>query len=87
MDNDRALRVTRCILDDALSQPVTVQSFYRRSSAEARRDVDAGVPDGTRLLATLDNALSTRTARSEDRFTLTTRSPLQYEGAVIEGTV
>lgn len=87
LDNDRELRVTRRILDAALSQPVIVQSFYRRSSAEARWDVDAGVPDGTRLLATLDKALSTRTARSEDRFTLTTRSPLQYEGAVIEGIV
>jgi hypothetical protein len=48
---------------------------------------DFGVPDGTRLVATLDNALSTRTAHAEDRFTITTRSPSQYEGAVIEGTV
>jgi hypothetical protein len=99
----RELQVTRRILDDSLRQPVTVQSFYRRSSAEARWDVysaaerypapygspgfDAVVPDGTRLLATLDTALSTRTAQSEDRFTITTRSPSQYEGAVIAGTV
>ncbi len=95
--------MTRRILDDSLRQPVTVQSFYRRSSDEARWDVysaagrypapygapgyDVGVPDGTRLVATLDSALSTRTARAEDRFTLTTRSPSPYEGAVIEGTV
>jgi hypothetical protein len=45
------------------------------------------VPDGTRLVATLDHALSTRTARVEDRFTLTTRSPSPYDGAVIEGTL
>jgi hypothetical protein len=102
MDNGRALQVTRRILDDSLRQPVTVQSFYRRSSADARWDVystrgypaphgasgfDVGVPDGTRILATLDNALSTRTARAEDRFTMTTRSPSPYEGAIIEGTV
>ena len=48
---------------------------------------DVGVPAGTRLLATLDHALSTRTAQAEDRFTITTRSPSPYEGAVIEGTV
>ena len=82
---------------------MTVQSFYRKSSDEAQWDVysttqgapsqtdsaagDVGVPDGTRLVATLDNALSTRNAHAEDRFTITTRSPSQYEGAVIEGTV
>jgi hypothetical protein len=82
---------------------VTVRSFYRKSADAAQWDVhsasqgaryqtdaaagDFGVPDGTRLVATLDNALSTRSAHAEDRFTITTRSPSQYEGAVIEGTV
>jgi hypothetical protein len=100
MDGGRTLQVTRRILDDSLREAVTVQSFYRRSSADARWDIysapvrtsgspgyDIGVPDGTRLVATLDNALSTRTAQAEDRFTLTTRSPSPYEGTVIEGTV
>ena len=45
------------------------------------------MPDGTRLVATLDNALSTRSANAEDRFSMTTISPSQYEGAIIEGTV
>ena len=45
------------------------------------------MPEGTRLVARLDNALSTRNAREGDLFTLTTRSPSQYEGAVIEGFV
>ena len=45
------------------------------------------MPTGTRLVATLDDALSTRDARAEDRSTITTRSPSQYEGAVIEGIV
>jgi uncharacterized protein YcfJ len=104
MDNDRNLRVTRRIYDEALSQPVTVQSFYRRSSNEAQWDIyypgrrdtstntntanrDFAVPNGTRLVATLDQALSTETAREGDRVTMTTRSPSEYEGAVLEGIV
>lgn len=103
LDDGRNLRVTRRIYDDSLRQPVTVQSFYRRSSDLAEWDVysptrsartqtdsgagDVGMPTGTRLVATLDDALSTRNAHAEDRFTITARSPSQYEGAVIEGTV
>ena len=104
MDNGRNMRVTRRIQDDTLRQPVTVHSFYRKSSDEAlvgyrasptaalgtgtdSRAGDLDMPDGTRLVATLDSALSTRNANAEDRFTMTTRSPSQYEGAVIEGTV
>ena len=104
IDNDRNLRVTRRIYDDDLRQPVTVQSFYRRSSNEARWDIydpgnrgtpsnanaanrDFVVPNGTRLVATLDEALSTETAREGDRVTMTIQSPSQYEGAVIEGVV
>jgi hypothetical protein len=103
LDEGRSLRVTRRIYDDSLRQPVTVQSFYRRSSDQAEWDVysptrsartqtdsgagEFGVPTGIRLVATLDDALSTRNAHAEDRFTITARSPSQYEGAVIEGTV
>jgi YMGG-like Gly-zipper len=103
IDDGRNLRVTRRIHDDNLRQPVTVRSFYRKSSDEAHWDIystnqetssrpdaaagDFGMPDGTRLVATLDKALSTRNAHAEDRFTITTRSPSQYEGAVIEGTI
>jgi hypothetical protein len=102
IDDGRNLRVTRRIYDDSLRQPLTVQSFYRKSSDEAQWNIystDQGarsqtdsaavdfVASGTRLVATLDNALSTRNAHAEDRFTMTTRSPSQYEGAVIQGTV
>jgi len=45
------------------------------------------VPDGTRFVALLDNALSTTNAREGDVYTMTTRSPSQYEGAVIQGFV
>lgn len=45
------------------------------------------VPDGTMLTATLDTDLSTRTASTGDRFTMTVSSPEQFRGAVIEGHV
>jgi hypothetical protein len=45
------------------------------------------VPDGTRLVAALNTDLNTRYTREGDRFTMTVRSPAQYEGAVIEGHV
>jgi hypothetical protein len=45
------------------------------------------VPDGTMLSATLDTDLSTRTANTGDRFTMTVNSPDQFRGAVIEGHV
>ena len=103
IDNGSNLRVTRRLQDDDLREPVTVVSYYQKTSDEARWETDAtnqraasrtnspaadqGVPDGTRLIGTLDSALNTRTAKAEDRFTITTRSPSQYEGAVIEGTL
>jgi outer membrane lipoprotein SlyB len=46
-----------------------------------------GVPEGTRFVAVLDNAISTTNARQGDLYTMTTRSPSQYEGAVIQGSV
>lgn len=45
------------------------------------------VPEGTRLVATLDTPLSTRNARSGERFTMTVRGPAQFEGARIDGVV
>lgn len=41
----------------------------------------------TTFVATLDNDLSTETAREGDRFTMTVRSPAGFEGAVISGSV
>ncbi len=43
------------------------------------------VPNGTQLVAVLNNALTTRTAREGDRFTMNVRSPSLYDGAIIEG--
>jgi hypothetical protein len=39
IDNGRTLRVTRRLYDDNLRQPLTVQSFYRKSSDEAQWDI------------------------------------------------
>jgi hypothetical protein len=45
------------------------------------------VPDNTQLVAVLNSDLTTREAREGDRFTMTVRSPAQFDGAVIEGYV
>jgi hypothetical protein len=45
------------------------------------------VPDGTQLVAVLNNNLTTRDTRENDRFTMTVRSPSQYQGATISGNV
>ncbi|HEY0547039.1 MAG TPA: YMGG-like glycine zipper-containing protein [Pyrinomonadaceae bacterium] len=48
---------------------------------------DFVVPDGTQLVATLNDNLTTKDSRDNDRFTMTVTSPSQYEGATIEGYV
>lgn len=45
------------------------------------------VPDGTPIIATLNNDLTTRDTRENDRFTMTVRSPSQYEGATLNGYI
>ncbi len=45
------------------------------------------VANNTRIIATLDTPLSTKTFRDGDRFSMTVTTPSQYQGAVIEGRV
>jgi hypothetical protein len=45
------------------------------------------VPNGTQLVAVLNDNLTTENAQANQRFTMTVRSPGQYEGATIEGYV
>ena len=45
------------------------------------------IPNGTQVVAVLNNDLSTQNVREGDRFTMTVRSPGQFEGATIDGTV
>ena len=46
-----------------------------------------GVPDGTEVVAVLNDHLSTQQAHDGDRFTLSVRSPSQFADATIEGYV
>jgi hypothetical protein len=103
IDNGRALRVTRSLDSERLSQPVAVQSVYNRVSDVARLDLYNGardtrtiaerprpefaMPDGTRVVAVLNNYISTKQVRQGDRFTMTVTSPSQYSGSIIEGYV
>ncbi|MGI8787117.1 MAG: YMGG-like glycine zipper-containing protein [Pyrinomonadaceae bacterium] len=45
------------------------------------------VPDNAILTATLNNDISTKTARDGDRFTMKVLRPSQYAGAIIEGYI
>jgi len=45
------------------------------------------IANGTQLVATLNDNLTTESARENQRFTMTVRSPGQYQGATIEGYV
>ncbi|HKY42847.1 MAG TPA: YMGG-like glycine zipper-containing protein [Pyrinomonadaceae bacterium] len=101
--NGRELLVTRTLYSDRFNQPVTVRSYYDTVSDVAQLNIydtnreDSGVgggpvgsfviPNGTQLVAVLNNDLSTQNVREGDRFTMTVRSPGQYEGATIEGRV
>jgi hypothetical protein len=99
LNNGDGLRVTRRFDDDSLPRPVLIQSYYQRGFDTPRWDVyESGpryapadgllaVPDGTRLLATLDTPLSMRTSRSGEPFTMTVRTPGEFQGARIDGVV
>jgi len=103
IDNGRRLNVTRTVYVQGLSRPVVVRSSYDKTSEVARFDINTGpqpypsdnttsgtdfiVANGETVVAVLDNALSTVSARVGDRFTATVRQPSQYEGATIEGHV
>jgi YMGG-like Gly-zipper len=100
----RELLVTRTLYSDRVTQPVTVRTYYDRTSDVAQLniydtnregtvgvgDVATGsfiIPNGTALVAVLNNDLSTQNVREGERFTMTVRSPGEYDGATIEGSV
>lgn len=98
----RELLVTRTLYTERLGQPVTVRTYYDRTSDVAQLNIydtnregsNVGgttgsfvIPDGTQLVAVLNNDLSTQNVREGERFTMTVRSPGQYDGATIEGSV
>jgi hypothetical protein len=97
----RDLQVTRRIYNDALNQPVTLRTVYRRTSetpdwtlmdrAGTPVTEPSGmlVPDGVRVEASLDQTINLRTARDDDRVSLTVHNAprAELEGATIEGYV
>ncbi len=99
----RELLVTRTLYSDRVTQPVVVRTYYDRTSDVAQLNIfetnrEASVvgsattgsfiiPDGTQIVAVLNNDLSTQNIREGERFTMTIRSPGQYDGATIEGSV
>lgn len=102
IENGRQLLVTRTLYTERVNQPVTVRTYYDRTSDVAqlniydtnREDSASGdvagsfiIPDGTTVVAVLNTNLSTQNVREGDRFTMTVRSPSQYQGATIEGYV
>ena len=103
-DGGRELLVTRTLYSDRFTQPITVRTYYDRTSDVAelniydtnRENSNVGgvtnngtfvITSGTELVAVLNNDLTTQNAQEGDRFTMTVRSPGQYEGATIEGQV
>jgi hypothetical protein len=100
VNNGRRLLVTREVYAERLSRPVMVQSYYDRTSEIAQWNLyretypttgatrgDFLIPNGTQVIAVLNENLSTQTARDNDRFTMTIREPYQYRNAIIEGHV
>ena len=100
LGDGQQLRVTRRIDIERLTQPVTVNSIYNKVSEVAQLDLYTdsrpigrnprgpfGVQDGDELVAVLNNGLTSRQSREGERFSMTVRSPSNYDGAVIEGSV
>ena len=99
--NNNQLRITRRVYLENRNETVTIASVYDKIDQTPNWDTtiyqntnntnnntnNFGVPNNTQIIATLDSPLSTKTARNNDRFTMTVNSPSQYNGAVIEGRV
>jgi hypothetical protein len=60
---------------------------YPNNTTTGSTSGDFVIPNGVQLVGTLNNNLTTRDTRDNDRFTLTVNSPSEYNGAVIEGYV
>ena len=101
VDNGRRMLVTREMYAERLNEPVTVRSYYDRTSPIARFNIFNGygsvngnqiggnllVPDGTMIVASLNNNLTTKTATDGELFTMTVLEPAGYRNAMIEGHV
>lgn len=99
---NQPLIVTRSIYSDRITQPVVVRTTYDKTSDVAQLNLyesnpnasgNVGsngsfvIPSGTQVVAVLNTDLSTGVARENDRFSMTVRSPGQFEASTIEGYV
>jgi hypothetical protein len=97
IDDGRRMQVTHRMTVARLAQPIVLTSVYDRTSDVAQLDLYRGqrvrvrgpftVPNGTTIIAVLNDRLDSEIARQGQSFTMTVRSPARYEGAVIEGVV
>lgn len=97
--NNNQLKISRRVFLENRNQTVTVNSIYDKIDQTPRwntttyNNSNTGdtnnflIPNNTRLTATLENQITTKTAKDSDRFTMTVNSPSQYNGATIEGRV
>jgi hypothetical protein len=94
------LRISRRVYLENRNETVTVTSIYDKTDRNVRWETtnypnttdgnnvnNYVVPNDTRMTATLDTPLSTKTTKDADRFTMTVTSPSEYQGAIIEGSV
>lgn len=96
------LKVTRRIYLENRNDQITVSSVYDKIGNTAQwstvndGQIESGnlpassnfiISNGTRLTATLSNAVTTGDSQANDRFTMEVTSPDQYSGSIIEGRV
>src|SRR5581483_5612578 len=93
-DRSSDFQVTFEPLDNSLYEKTSDEAQLNPYSGAQDNSTTAGVPrgnfvvpDGTQMVAVLNDSLSTKQAHEGDHFTLTVRSPSQYDGASIEGHV
>jgi hypothetical protein len=101
LDNGQRMLVTREMYAERLNHSVRVRSYYNRTSAVAQFNIFTGpawgdqgrvqargnfiVPNGTMMVASLNQFLTTKTATDGDTFTMTVQEPASYRNATIEG--
>jgi hypothetical protein len=80
--------VARSVYDKTAAAPQFDVSRTRDNRGAAERSASRSVvPDGTALVAVLNDQIGEKQARDGDPFTLSVRSPSPYAGATIEGHV
>lgn len=82
---DKVDRIARW--DNINMQTYPNDTYSNNNQTNPNNNNDFIIANNTRILATLDTPLSTKTLREGDRFSMTVTSPAQYQGAVIEGRV